>query len=154
MKNKLGKEIRLCKAKDLDFSLKYKWTQAALVPRKDYFSQYACPFLDIPDKPGIYLFVFPNGSQGGQAQNLEQRFTEHFFQFYSPRCEDWHNSFGLKSWKAAKYFLLDKCWYGYIVLDRKELDLYERSALAQIVNNNMTEKYYNTVFYRKEEETE
>ena len=37
-------------------------------------------------------------------------------------------------------------------VEEEELDLYEQSALAQIVENKMTEKYYNTIFYKQADE--
>ena len=152
MENILGKKIRICKAKQLDLNLKYQWTQAAMVVRKDYFSRYLCPFTDIPEEPGVYLFSFPQGYYVGQAKNLQERFTSHFYDMYSSNCKDWHSSFQLKTWKAAKYFLKNKCAYYYMIVDKDKLDLYEQSALAQILKNNMTGKYYNTVYYKEEGE--
>lgn len=152
MINKLGKEIKLYKAKTIDFSLKYDWIRGARKMREKYYSKYLCPFTDIPPRPGIYLFCFPDGFYVGQAKNLEQRFSEHFFAFYSKRTKDWHNSFGLDSYGAAQHFLKYECDYYYIEVEEEELDLYEQSALAQIVLNEMTEKYYNTIFYKQADE--
>lgn len=151
MKNILGREIRLYKDNNLDFSLKYEWTQAALVPREHYYSHYDCPFRDIPDESGIYLFTFPQGYYLGQAKHLSDRFRSHFFDFYSPKCKDWHKNFCLNSWGAAQDFIKEQCYYHFMLVDNDKLDLYEHSALAQIVNNNMTDKYYNTTFYKREE---
>lgn len=157
MKNKLGKEIKIYNAKEIDFGLKYQWKEGAAVPCKDEdkcMAFYECPFDDIPMTPGIYLFCFPEGQfYLGQAKNLAARFTQHFYNFYSPKCQDWHSSIdGLKSWKKTKNYIWKYCTYFYMELDENQLDLYEQSALAQIVNRGMTEKYYNTIFYKQEED--
>ena len=149
MKNRLGKEIRICKSDNLDLTLKYKWTQAAIVPREEYYSKYLCPFKDIPAESGLYIFIFPDASfYIGQAKNLEQRFKEHFFSFYGKKCDDWHKTFGIKNYGAAKDFIKDECFYQYMLVDKNKLNLYEHSALAQILKNEMTDKYYNTIFYK------
>lgn len=157
MKNKLGKEIKLYKAKHIDYSLKYQWKEGAVKPRKDEqncIDYYECPFEDIPQTSGIYLFCFPDGQYYvGQAKNLAARFTQHFYKFYSPKCEDWHSDIGgLRNWKKTRNYLLKYCNYYYIEVKEEELDLYEQSALAQIVQKGMTERYYNTIFYKEEED--
>ena len=156
MKNKLGKEVKIYNAKHLDFNLKYNWTRGAMKQRKDEErckEYYECPFVDIPETSGIYLFCFPDGQYYvGQAKNLAARFTTHFYKFYSPKCEDWHKDLGLKSWWRTKVYIRDYCSYFYMELDADKLDLYEQSALAQIVQNNMTEKYYNTIFYKRSDD--
>lgn len=149
MTNRLGKEIKIYRTDKIDFSLKYKWTQAAVVPREDYFSHYLCPFKDIPTEPGLYIFIFPDASfYIGQSKNLEQRFKEHFYAFYGKKCNDWHKTFGIKNYGAAKHFIKDECFYKYMLVDEDKLDLYEHSALAQILKNGMADKYYNTIFYK------
>lgn len=155
MKNKLGKEIKLYKSKYIDYNLKYQWEEGAIKPREDEqncIDFYECPFEDIPQTSGIYLFCFPDGQYYvGQAKSLAARFTQHFYNFYSPKCEDWHKDLGLTSWYKTKKFIQKYCNYYYMELPLNKLDVYEHSALAQIVNNNKTELYYNTIFYRKED---
>lgn len=147
MKNKNGKEVKIHQ-NVINYDLKPEWIAAELIPREDWYSQYECPFTDIPPQSGIYLFAFPNGFYLGQAKNLEDRFRSHFFQMYKPNCKDWHNSFGLDSWKAAKRFIKNECNYYYMLVDKDQLDLYEHSFLAQIARNNKTELYYNSIFYK------
>lgn len=157
MNNFLGNEVRVHHAKEIDFNLKYNWTEAALEEEEDEDTcrtNYLCPFTDIPEDSGVYLFCFPDGGYYiGQAVNLKARFTGHFYDFFSPKCKDWHKSLGLKSWKRTKIFLKDYCNYYYMKVDKDKLNLYERSALAQIVKNNKTEMYFNTQFYKEEEDT-
>lgn len=149
MTNKLGKEIKIHKTDKIDFSLEYKWTQAAVVPQEDYFSHHLCPFKDIPAESGLYIFIFPDASfYIGQSKNLEQRFKEHFYAFYGKKCKDWHKTFGIKNYGAAKHFIKDECFYKYMLVDEDKLDLYEHSALAQILKNGAADKYYNTIFYK------
>lgn len=156
MMNKLGKEIKLYKVKSIDFDLKYKWIRGAQKVVKDIEkckAFYECPFTDIPETPGVYLFCFPDSSYYvGQSVNLAGRFTEHFYKFFSPKCTDWHSYIGLRSWNRTKIYMQQYCNYFYMELPQEELDRYEQSALAQIVKNNMTDKYYNTIFYKEEKE--
>lgn len=153
MTNILGKEIKIYNANKVDFTLKYKWKEGAKKERKDENicrEYYECPFTDIPETSGIYLFCFPEGEYYvGQAKNLEARFTSHFYNFYSDKCRDWHRALGLKNWKRTKIFIRDYCNYFYMELPQDQLDFYEQSALAQILSNNMTNKYYNTIFYKE-----
>lgn len=155
MKNKLGKEIKLYKSKHIDYNLKYQWKEGAIKSREDEqtcIDFYECPFEDIPQTSGIYLFCFPDGQYYvGQAKSLAARFIQHFYKFYSSKCEDWHKDLGLTSWYKTKKFIQKYCNYYYMELPPDKLDIYEHSALAQIVNNNKTELYYNTIFYRKED---
>ena len=154
MKNKLGKEIRVHNSKNIDYTLKYQWKEGAkkLVEDEELCREYyECPFVDIPNSSGIYLFCFPDGQYYvGQAKNLAARFTSHFYNFFSSKCEDWHKDLGIRNWNRAKIFLKDYCNYYYMEVPQDQLDLYEQSALAQIVKSNMTEKYYNTIFYKEE----
>lgn len=156
MKNKLGKEIRVYSSKDIDLSLKYKWKEGGIKGVEDdetCRAFYECPFTDIPNTSGIYLFCFPDGQYYvGQAKDLAARFTSHFYQFFSKECKDWHKDLDLASWNKTKRFIQKYCNYYYMELPQDKLDLYEHSALAQIVNNEKTELYYNTIFYKKEEE--
>lgn len=154
MKNKLGKEIKLYKSKHIDYNLKYQWKEGAIKPREDEqncIDFYECPFEDIPQTSGIYLFCFPDGQYYvGQAKSLAARFIQHFYKFYSSKCEDWHKDLGLTSWYKTKKFIQKYCNYYYMEVKEEELDLYEQSALAQIVQKGMTERYYNTIFYKEE----
>ena len=156
MKNKLGKEVRICKSNIIDFSLKYKWKEGAIKGVEDddtCRAFYECPFTDIPNASGIYLFCFPDGQYYvGQAKDLAARFTSHFYQFFSKECKDWHKDLDLASWYKTKKFIQKYCNYYYMELPLDKLDTYEHSALAQIVKNEKTELYYNTIFYKKEEE--
>lgn len=156
MKNKLGKEIRICKSDIIDFSLKYQWKEGAIKSVEDEDTCrafYECPFTDIPNTSGIYLFCFPDGQYYvGQAKDLAARFTSHFYQFFSKECKDWHKDLDLASWYKTKKFIQKYCNYYYMELPLDKLDIYEHSALAQIVKNEKTELYYNTIFYKKEEE--
>lgn len=156
MKNKLGKDIKIYNAKETDFSLKYNWTYAAKKLEKDAQrcrDFYEHPFADIPPKPGIYLFCFPDdGFYIGQSENLSARFNAHFYNFFSPKCNDWHKTFGLRSWIDAKRYIKDYCTYCYMIVEKDKLDLYEQSALAQIISNDMADRYYNTIFYKQEED--
>lgn len=156
MKNKLGKEVRVCKSDIIDFSLKYQWKEGAIKSVEDEDTCrafYECPFTDIPNTSGIYLFCFPDGQYYvGQAKDLAARFTSHFYQFFSKECKDWHKDLDLASWYKTKKFIQKYCNYYYMELPLDKLDIYEHSALAQIVKNEKTELYYNTIFYKKEEE--
>ena len=155
MKNRLGKEIKIYKSDIIDLRLKYEWKEGGKEVVKDEEacrSFYECPFADIPSTSGIYLFCFPDGQYYvGQAKDLAARFTTHFYNFYSDKCKDWHKDLDLTSWYKTKKFIQKYCNYYYMELPLDKLDIYEHSALAQIVNNNKTELYYNTIFYRKED---
>lgn len=155
MKNKLGKEIKLYNSTKIDFNLKYQWKEGAIKEVEDIdlcYAYYECPFADIPQKSGIYLFCFPDGQYYiGQAKNLAARFTGHFYKFSSKECKDWHKDLGLRNWNRTKIFLQKYCNYYYMEVPQDQLDIYEQSALAQIVKNQKTELYYNTIFYKEEE---
>lgn len=156
MKNKLGKEVRIFKSDIIDFSLKYQWKEGAIKSVEDEDTCrafYECPFTDIPNTSGIYLFCFPDGQYYvGQAKDLAARFTSHFYQFFSKECKGWYKDLDLASWYKTKKFIQKYCNYYYMELPLDKLDIYEHSALAQIVKNEKTELYYNTIFYKKEEE--
>ena len=156
MKNRLGKEIKIYKSDVIDLSLKYEWKEGGKEVVEDEETcraYYECPFTDIPNKSGIYLFCFPDGQYYvGQAKDLAARFTSHFYQFFSKECKDWHKDLDLASWYKTKKFIQKYCNYYYMELPLDKLDIYEHSALAQIVKNEKTELYYNTIFYKKEEE--
>lgn len=115
-------------------------------------------YRSIPDCPGIYHFRFPDGMMYvGSTCHLSTRILQHY-KAIKEQTFDWHyearEALDLyseeKNQELSASFFKDTEIQIQVTKTTEEARLLEKEALFQIYQKQITNKYYNTQYYIKQ----